>query len=128
MKSMARDPNESWNPSWFPVFGPIVAWGLHLLVSAAMTVYGCRGHSPALARGVVLGTGLAALVLAAGGIVKAWQLLRRTRSDVAGAVEGRTPDTIIPLTGLLCSIAFGVAVLLESLPAILLRGLCETGR
>jgi hypothetical protein len=123
-----HDAPGSRRASWFPVFAPIIAWGLHGALSVVVTIHGCRVHRYGVAVATVLVAGALAVAVAAAGLFKAHATLRRL-----GVVNAFTKNTVsneqaIAKVGLLSSAVFGLAVILDMLPPLLLVGLCEVAR
>ena len=118
---------------WFGLFGAPVAWSLQLLASYALVAHGCYPDAEPMTipvvpglKTLVLGTGVAALVVAllAGG--SAWRSWRATPQEHGGghealleAGEGRT--RFMALAGMLLGAVFALGIVMNVVPLLLLR-------
>jgi hypothetical protein len=118
---------------WFGLFGAPAAWSLQLLSSYALVAHGCYPAAvpramPIVAglRTVVLGGGMAALLIAlvAGGV--AWGSWGAMRSEHQGANEGlfetgEDRTRFMALAGILLSTVFLLGIVMNAIPVVMLR-------
>jgi hypothetical protein len=117
---------------WFGLFGAPVAWSLQLVASYALVAHGCYPDAEPMTipvvpglKTLVLGTGVAALVVAllAGGA--AWRSWRATRNEQGGehealleAGEGRMH--FMALAGMLLGAVFVMGIVMNVVPVVML--------
>ena len=95
-----------------------LAWSVHLLLSYALVALACTTVNVWMLHAVTVGT-LAPTLLAGLVAYRAW---KRHRADAGRAVRGPASgwQRFMALSGLLLSGLFGLAILLEGLPVVVL--------
>jgi hypothetical protein len=103
---------------WFGVLGGALAWSVHLLLSYALVAPACVTGSVWMLHAVTIGT-LLLTVLAGLVSYRAWQ---RQRADARNGVGSPESDggRFMALSGLVLNPLFGLAILLEGLPVVIL--------
>jgi hypothetical protein len=103
---------------WFGVLGGALAWTVHLLLSYALVAPACVVDNAWLLHAVTVGT-LVPTALAGLVSYRAWQ---RHRADARSGVRGEESGwrRFMALAGLVLSVLFGLAIVLEGLPVAIL--------
>jgi hypothetical protein len=103
---------------WFGALGGALAWTVHLLLSYALVAPACAAGGVWMLHAVTVGT-LAPTILAGLLSHRAWQ---RHRADPQTGVRGEKSGwrRFMALAGLVLSVLFGLAIVLEGLPAAIL--------
>lgn len=115
---------ESQSPLWvlvFGLFGPPIAWSVHLLVIYFFVVVGCRvGWTGVAIWGIVLSSVALLAVSVAGGVIafRAWRKLDRERGFLAALVDPRGRETFLLHMSVLGAAIFSLLTVLESLPPV----------
>ncbi len=116
---------------WFGLFGAPALWSLQLVINAALVSHSCFPKSEPLATpitgslwGVVLVSGIVAVLIAAAALATAWRSWRRTRGEHHGneetlleVGEGRT--RFMAVAGMLLSTVFLFGIVMNALPLFL---------
>jgi hypothetical protein len=100
---------------WAGLLLPATAWALHLTISYVLATTACAESDPPLHAVTAI-----LLATAAGGGWMAWTSWNAARADSDGTEEQRSVARFLALLGVLAAGLFGLAILTQGIPTLIL--------